>query len=206
MIAIVDYGLGNVRAFQNVYARLNIPVAIASTAEALAGADRVIVPGVGSFDDAMGRLDRSGMRPALEELALGRRVPVLGVCVGMQMLAASSEEGRLPGLGWVPGTVRRFSGSAGGRPLWVPHMGWNGVRPVAGADLFAGLERDARFYFLHSYYFEAGPGSEVLAVAEYGLEFACAVRAGNIFGVQFHPEKSHGWGMRLLDNFARAAA
>ena len=202
MITIVDYGLGNVRAFLNVYHRLNIPARAVSGASDLQGSTKVILPGVGAFDHAMERLASSGMRETLEDLALGARVPVLGVCVGMQMLARSSDEGTLAGLGWIEGRVRRFGaeGAFGGLPL--PHMGWNDVQPVGGSPLFARLEADARFYFLHSYYMACDRARDVAAVSSYGIDFCCAVHAGNIYGVQFHPEKSHHDGTRLLRNFA----
>jgi glutamine amidotransferase len=202
MITIVDYGLGNVRAFLNVYHRLNVPARAAATADDLRTATKVILPGVGHFDHAMERLDASGMRQALEERALGARVPVLGICVGMQMLARSSDEGSLAGLGWISGRVRRFGaeGAFGGLPL--PHMGWNDVRPAAGNPLFSEFGTDARFYFLHSYYMACESAQDVAAEASYGIDFCCAVNAGNIYGVQFHPEKSHHDGTRLLKNFA----
>ncbi|MBI4508415.1 MAG: imidazole glycerol phosphate synthase subunit HisH [Deltaproteobacteria bacterium] len=203
MITILDYGLGNVRAFQNVYHRLSIPVSIASTSEELKKATRIIMPGVGAFDGAMKRLDGSGLRPALEECVLGRHVPFLGVCVGMQMLASTSEEGHLPGLGWVSGRVRRFSEASHGRGLRVPHMGWNDIKAARNDGLLAELGQDARFYFLHSYYFETDSQDAMIASANYGADFTCAIRSGNVYGVQFHPEKSHRWGMRLLENFAR---
>jgi imidazole glycerol-phosphate synthase subunit HisH len=202
MITIVDYGLGNIRAFLNVYHRLNIEAKTATTAAALADASKLILPGVGSFDDAMARLAQSGMREALDDLALGRRVPVLGVCVGMQMLGHGSDEGQLPGLGWIDGRVKRLESRPASAALPVPHMGWNDVRPLAKSRLFDQLESDARFYFLHSYYFACDRDQDQLAVASYGGDFACAAHAGNIFGVQFHPEKSHHFGARLLQNFA----
>ncbi|MDA8115844.1 MAG: imidazole glycerol phosphate synthase subunit HisH [Actinomycetota bacterium] len=205
MIAVVDYGLGNVRAFQNVYERLNLQVSIVSSRGDLMKADRIIVPGVGAFDDAMSRLERSGMRPALEECVLERRVPVLGVCVGMQMLGDTSEEGCLGGLGWVHGRVKRLPAGSPGPSMCVPHMGWDEVSTVREDGLFAGLTLGARFYFLHSYYFEAESEDSIIAVTKYGQDFACAIRAANVYGVQFHPEKSHAWGVRLLENFARVA-
>lgn len=205
MITIVDYGVGNVRAFANYYRRAGIAVAAATTADELRGATHAVLPGVGSFDHAMRQLDRSGMREVLEELALVRRVPILGVCVGMQMLAAGSEEGSEPGLGWVPGWVRRLSPPSDGHdpPLPLPHMGWNTVRPLDQDGLFAGLDEEWRFYFLHSYYLDCPEPSRIAAVTTYGTDFCCAVRAGNVHGVQFHPEKSHRWGAAVLTSFAR---
>lgn len=202
MITIVDYGLGNIRAFLNVYRRLNIEANTARSREELTGASKLILPGVGSFDHAMDQLKASGMRQTLDDLVLGQRVPVLGVCVGMQMLARSSEEGTSPGLGWIEGSVRGLGKLASTGALPVPHMGWNDVRPVSSSRLFDGLHSDARFYFLHSYYFHCDRADETIAVSSYGLEFACAVNAANVFGVQFHPEKSHRCGTRLLQNFA----
>lgn len=202
MITIVDYGLGNVRAFLNVYKRLQIPATTAATAEELSTATKVILPGVGHFDHAMQRLEESGMRQVLDQRALEAKVPVLGVCVGMQMLGGSSEEGVLPGLGWIDGTVRAFPAVAEERPLAVPHMGWNDVRPEGESPLFHTLEQSARFYFLHSFYFECSRPEDIAARSQYGGEFACAVRSGNLYGVQFHPEKSHHYGTQLLRNFA----
>jgi glutamine amidotransferase len=202
MITIIDYGLGNILAFHSMYRRLNIPVAVARSAKDLQGATRLILPGVGSFDHAMELLEASGMRQWLDELVLERRLPVLGVCVGMQILARSSEEGKLAGLGWIDGAVRKMHADRPDMTMRLPHMGWNDVAPLGDSTLFTGLERDARFYFLHSYYFECERRESVLAEADYGGVFACAVHSRNIHGVQFHPEKSHQWGTRLLKNFA----
>jgi glutamine amidotransferase len=202
MIAIVDYGIGNVRAFVNIYRRLNIPAEVVSTADTLRMADRIILPGVGAFDWGMRRLNQSGLRGVLEELVLGLGKPVLGICVGMQMLANRSEEGVLDGLGWIEGEVIKFdiSRSSGTRPL--PHMGWNDVEPREGNGLFDGLESKSRFYFLHSYCFLPRKEEQVLAVTEYLGSFVSAIRDGNVYGVQFHPEKSHHYGIQLLKNFA----
>jgi glutamine amidotransferase len=202
MITIIDYGLGNVRAFSNVYKRLDIPVAVAKCASDLQDATKLILPGVGAFDYAMELLQRSGMRETLDELVLSRAVPVLGVCVGMQILAPTSEEGQLQGLGWIDGDVCEFDAARFQPRILLPHMGWNDVKPVEPSSLFAGLESNARFYFLHSYYFRCTRRENVLAQAEYGSTFSCAVHSKNIFGVQFHPEKSHHFGARLLKNFA----
>jgi imidazole glycerol-phosphate synthase subunit HisH len=202
MIAIIDYGLGNVKAFANVYDRLNIPAMIARQDKDLQNVDKVILPGVGAFDYAMQRLEKSGMRQALDEIVLHRKTPVLGICVGMQMLALSSEEGSLPGLGWIDGVVKRFTSSSLNGSMRVPHMGWNDVKIIKQNNLLNGLDSGARFYFLHSYYFQCHRREDIIAVTNYGGEFACAVNSGNIFGVQFHPEKSHQWGVQLLKNFA----
>lgn len=202
MIAIIDYGLGNVLAFKNALNRLNVPVVIAKSPADLAGATRLILPGVGSFDHAMKEFDRSGMRETVEQLVLVGRTPILGVCVGMQMLARSSDEGELPGLGWIDAEVNRFDSSRMRQPIHLPHMGWNDVIPLANGHLFHGLEEGARFYFLHSYYFQCHDPENVLATSTYGVQFSSAVRRNNIYGVQFHPEKSHHYGSQLLKNFA----
>jgi glutamine amidotransferase len=204
MITIVDYGLGNVRAFSNMYKRLNIETRAATTAAELESATRIILPGVGAFDHAMELLEASGMRPTLDELVRDRSVPVLGVCVGMQILAEGSDEGRLPGLGWIRGRVRALREAPGAAALPLPHMGWNDVAPSPGCTLFQGLEHEARFYFLHSFYFECADAGDVAATARYGLDFACAVRSEHVHGVQFHPEKSHHFGAALLKNFAES--
>jgi glutamine amidotransferase len=202
MITIVNYGLGNIQAFANIYKRLNIPARIAATAEELANSEKIILPGVGAFDWAMTRLSESGMRETLEEMVIGRHVPVLGICVGMQILANRSEEGRLAGLGWIDGEVKRFDESSFAQRTHLPHMGWNDVQPQGNGGLFKGLESASRFYFLHSYYFVPKNQDHVLAVTDYNGLYASSVCSGNVFGVQFHPEKSHQWGIQLLKNFA----
>lgn len=202
MITIIDYGLGNVLAFVNVYSRLNIPVTVAKCADDLCNATKLILPGVGSFDHAMQQLDQSGMRQPVEQLVLQQQMPILGICVGMQMLAKSSDEGSLPGLGWIDGKVKKFALADMPRGTNLPHMGWNDVIPVNAVALFKGLEQDARFYFLHSYYFECNDESNIMARTDYGVQFSSAVRHDNVYGVQFHPEKSHHYGSQLLSNFA----
>jgi glutamine amidotransferase len=204
MITIVDYGLGNIQAIANIYRRLDIPVTLAQDAATLAQAQRIVLPGVGAFDWAMAKLNASGMRETLDRLVLQERRPVTGICVGMQMVARRSDEGREPGLGWIDATVRLFDDARFSGPTHLPHMGWNDVTPTRADPLFGGLEQEARFYFLHSYYFEAHQPQDVLATADYGGSFCCAVRRDNVTGVQFHPEKSHQWGIRLLKNFAES--
>lgn len=198
MIGIVSYGVGNVQAFASIYERHDVPVLIATTQDDLRRATHLILPGVGAFDWAMARLNASGLRSTLDDLVLQRQTPVLGVCVGMQMMAAGSDEGVMPGLGWIPADVKHLSRIAGNMPL--PHMGWNDVEP--GRDpLFAGTA-PAQFYFLHSFYFAPRDASSSIGKAVYGGDFVCAVRHRHIAGVQFHPEKSHHWGERMLLNFA----
>jgi glutamine amidotransferase len=185
-----------------MYKRLGIETRLASTADELHGAERVILPGVGAFDHAVTLLEQSGMRPALTELVLGRKTPLLGICVGMQLLAHGSDEGQMPGLGWIPGKVRSFTSAPAAAKLPQPHMGWNEVRPVETSPLLRGFEEGARFYFLHSYFFEVSSGGATLALAHYGQDFSAIVNCGNVYGVQCHPEKSHHWGTQLLKNFA----
>ena len=204
MIRVVDYGLGNVSAFLSAYRELGIEARVARHADDLKDATKLILPGVGAFDHAMRMLGRSGMRATLDELVLERSLPVLGVCIGMQILARSSEEGTAPGLGWLDAQVRLLPPVPGAR-LFLPHMGWNDVRPVSGGALFADIRPDARFYFLHSFYLDCARAGDVAAVTSYGAEFSCAVQAGNVHGVQFHPEKSHHDGVQLLKNFAELA-
>lgn len=202
MITIVDYGLGNVAAFLNVYKRMTIPARAAQTSEDLEGAKRIVLPGVGAFDHAIHLLDSSGMRPTLERLVVEDKVPVLGVCVGMQILTDASDEGTREGLGWIPGRTRSFRSNnrLGGLPL--PHMGWNDVKPEEDRPLFAGLDDQARFYFLHSFYVEPEDSTHRAASAFYGFDFACAIHRENVWGVQFHPEKSHHFGAAVLKSFA----
>jgi imidazole glycerol-phosphate synthase subunit HisH len=204
MMAIVDYGSGNIEAIAHIYKRAHVPFAIASTPAGLEGAERIIVPGVGAFDQVMGELNRSGMRDALDRAVIGERRPVLGICVGMQLFARGSEEGRLAGLGWIDGTVRRFVVPPE-RPLQLPHMGWNTVVPSRPDPIFDGVDLDAGFYFLHSYHFCTEAADDTLGTTDYGGSFASVVRRANMYGLQFHPEKSHQAGIAVLRNFARAA-
>lgn len=201
MLTLINYGLGNISAFGSIYKRLNTPFRIATSPGELRGATHLILPGVGSFDWAMSQLGRSGLRDVLDDLVLGRRVPVLGICVGMQMMTNRSEEGSLPGLAWVDADVRRLDESKLVGSTQLPHMGWNDVVPRGDSPLFRGLN-GPRFYFLHSYYFHPGAERQVAATCTYGKAFACAFSNDNVYGVQFHPEKSHGWGVELLKNFS----
>ncbi len=202
MIGIIDYGLGNIRAFVNLYERLNIPVSVAKTAGDLNSVTKIILPGVGTFDYAVRRLSNSGMREMLDELVLGRQTPILGICVGMQMLSQSSDEGKLPGLGWIDGAVKKFDHAASNFDRILPHMGWNTVHPIKNNALLLNFKQNSRFYFLHSYFMDCRDKHDTIATTEYGIQFASAINHKNIYGVQFHPEKSHQCGIQLLKNFS----
>ena len=198
-ILIVDYGMGNLGSVLNMLRRIGAPAHISSAADDVRGADKIILPGVGAFDQAMKAIGASGLRAALDEKALGQKIPVLGICLGMQLLLDGSEEGREQGLGWISGKAMRFPRMAA---LKVPHMGWNEARPTRTSPLIHGLETDARFYFVHSYRVAVDRPDHTLLKTTYGLEFDSAIQAGNIYGAQFHPEKSHRFGKQLLKNFA----
>jgi imidazole glycerol-phosphate synthase subunit HisH len=202
MICIVDYGVGNIQAFLNLFKRLGVDARRVDTPDGLSSATRVVLPGVGHFDQAMQRLNNSGIRPKLEDLVLGTQLPVIGICVGMQMLAQGSDEGSLSGLNWIPGRVRAFASQPESAHLPLPHMGWNELEVRTSNKLFSrGFEDGAEFYFLHSYYYDAEDKNDVVATAHFGLDFDAVVSRGHIHGVQCHPEKSHHWGEQLLKNF-----
>jgi glutamine amidotransferase len=201
MIGLIDYGLGNIQAFADIFRRDGFEVFPVRNAHDIGRADKLVLPGVGAFDWAMARLQSSGMREALDHAVLVEHKPVIGVCVGMQMMADTSEEGQLPGLGWIPGQVRLLPAQNLGRAVQLPHMGWNDVVALGDQALLQDIP-EPRFYFLHSYFVVPRDEESIIARAEYGVNFAAAIRRGNIYGTQFHPEKSHDWGVRLLRNFA----
>jgi glutamine amidotransferase len=203
MITLIDYGVGNIYAFQNVFKRLDIPTKIAKSSQDLTNAEKLILPGVGSFDYAMRQLNASGMRKKLDELVLEKRVPVIGICVGMQMMGNRSDEGKLDGLKWIDSDILKFDENLIQQRTKLPHMGWNNVTPVKNHPLFIGLEKEAIFYFLHSFYFKCNNPADSIATSDYGLSFSSAVNKDNIYGIQFHPEKSHQYGEKLLHNFAK---
>ena len=203
MITLIDYGVGNIFAFQNVYKRLDIPTKIAKTAEDLNEVEKLILPGVGSFDYAMNQLNNSGMRDRLNELVIEKKIPVIGICVGMQMMGNRSDEGKLDGLKWIDAEILKFDEDLIQQRTKLPHMGWNDVSPIENHPLFIGLEKEAIFYFLHSFYFKCNNSNDSIANSEYGISFSSAVNHNNIYGIQFHPEKSHQYGEKLLHNFAK---
>lgn len=199
MIAIVDYGMGNLGSIQNMFKRIGAAARVTGDPAVLADARKILLPGVGAFDSAMQRIADAGLREVLDRKALQERVPTLGICLGMQLLTRGSEEGQLPGLGWIAASTKRFPAIAG---LKVPHMGWNLVTPTQPSPLTDGLPAESRFYFVHSYYVQVDDPADSLLRTHYGIDFDAAVAHGNIYGAQFHPEKSHKFGMKLLANFA----
>lgn len=204
MIGIIDYGLGNISAFKNIYKKLDIPTLVINSEEQIDDkVDRFILPGVGSFDWAINLLNNSGLRDKLEYMVLKRKYPILGVCVGMQLLFDSSEEGDAKGLGWIPGEVRKLNAEAGEMIIRLPHMGWNKIQANSDAVLFDGINSDAEFYFLHSYSVVPKDEAATIACTEYHNKFTSSVQSANVFGTQFHPEKSHANGIRVLANFSR---
>lgn len=201
-MTIADYGVGNLGSIQNMLKRLGVITEIATEASAIKRASKIILPGVGSFDEGMKRLNESGLRPALDKAVLVDKVPVVGICLGMQMMTDGSLEGVLPGLGWVRAKTVRFLPEPN-EPLKIPNMGWNVVRKAKESSVLEFLEDDARFYFVHSYHVICYNREDVLLDAQYGtVRFDAAFEHKNIIGFQFHPEKSHRFGLNLLKAFS----
>ncbi|QQS11138.1 MAG: imidazole glycerol phosphate synthase subunit HisH [Rhodospirillales bacterium] len=204
-VGIVDYGIGNVGSIRNMLRKAGIAAALVASPEEIAAADRLILPGIGAFDDVMRAFDASGLRPAVEARARGDGRPLLGVCVGMQMLMEGSDEGDAPGLGWLKGRARSLRTRLEGTGLRVPHMGWNTIDPSGASPLLARHEPRWKFYFAHAYAVECDDPADIVATTTHGVAFASIVGRGNIHGVQFHPEKSREFGLALLRGFAEAA-
>lgn len=200
MITVVDYGIGNLGSIKNMFKRIGFPAVISSDLDQIAAADKLLLPGVGSFDNAMERINSTELRGILDRKALEEGTPILGICLGMQLLTRGSEEGNLPGLGWIPSNTVRFPINPG---LKVPHMGWNLVTSPRTSLLTVDLPLESRFYFVHSYCVHVDNPENSILKTNYGIEFDAAIQRGNIYGTQFHPEKSHRFGMQLLTNFAR---
>lgn len=199
MITIVDYGMGNMGSMLNMFKRIGVEANIESKPEELSKAEKLVLPGVGAFDAAMQCiLGKSGLKEVLDKKAMVEKIPILGVCLGMQLLGSRSEEGELPGLNWIPGVSRRFPLL---KHLKVPHMGWNVARTVRDSGLTNEIGEE-RYYFVHAYYFESENPSHSLMRTQYGIEFDSGISDNNVFGVQFHPEKSHRFGMNILKNFS----
>jgi len=205
-VTVVDYNTSNIQSVGNMLRKIGIKARITSDPNEVRKTDKLILPGVGSFDVARQNLDLAQMPEALEEAVIKKGVPILGICLGMQLLAQGSEEGRLPGLGWINGRVRKFCFDSPQASPKVPHMGWNYVHPrAADHAIWRQIINPMRFYFVHSYHFVCDAEEDVAATTPYGYDFVCAVAKDNIWGVQFHPEKSHTFGMQLLRNFVECA-
>lgn len=202
MIGILNYGSGNVQAIANIYEQLNVDYKIVNEEADFKFVSKLILPGVGAFDETMNLLNNSGLRVKLDSLVKENRTPILGICVGMQIMGDSSEEGSLKGLGWIKGTVKKFDVSLFDHKPKIPHMGWNDVINSKNHKIFNGIQDQLGFYFVHSYYFDCDNSENELAYSHYGINFSSAIFNDHIFGMQFHPEKSHINGMTLLKNFS----
>ena len=200
MIIIIDYKVGNIGSIINMIKKTGYKAKLSDNREEILLAEKLILPGVGAFDEGMEKLNKSGLIPILIDKVINQKTPVLSICLGMQLLTEKSEEGNLPGLGWIKGETKKFKFKEEDN-LRVPHMGWNTVHPMKTNSIFRGLEDNPRFYFVHSFYVDCHDSNDVLGITNYGHDFASAIEKENIFGVQFHPEKSHRFGMKLLKNF-----
>lgn len=201
MIVIIDYGMGNLGSIANMLRQIGVQALISADPQEIERAERLILAGVGAFDAGMERLTGLGLVPVMERMALEKRVPFLGICLGMQLLTRRSEEGQLPGLGWVEADTLKFDFDKQAGNLRVPHMGWNELQLQASHPLLADLGAEPRFYFVHSYYVSCEHPRDVLATTDYGLPFHSVIGRANLLGTQFHPEKSHRYGKRVLENF-----
>jgi len=203
MIVIVNYGIGNLSSVLNMLKKSGAQAVVSNKAEDVRAASKLVLPGVGHFDHGMRMLNASGLREALDEAALARRVPVLGICLGAQILGKGSEEGDEPGLGWIDMECRRLPSSERVR---VPHMSWNTIRLMRHSYIFDAMDEAARFYFVHSYAMHCTRSEDVLATTTHGVEFVCAVQRANVLGTQFHPEKSLRHGLAVMRSFAQGPA
>jgi len=201
MIIVVDYHMGNVGSIVNMFKRIGKKAIVSSDPQEIKHADKIVLPGVGAFDSGMDKLKALGLTEVLFQKVLQEKTPILGICLGTQLMTKSSEEGTSSGLGWIDADTVRFR-LPNGSSLRVPHMGWNEVCPAKESLLLAGLDMAPRFYFVHSYHLVCHQNTDVLLTSNHGYEFVAAVERGNIRGVQFHPEKSHKFGLQLLRNFA----
>lgn len=201
MVVVIDYGLGNVGSLLNMFKKLGVEAKLSALANDLHKASHLVLPGVGTYDIGMKNLEQYNLLGLLNRTVIENNIPILGICLGAQLMMDSSTEGKSPGLGWIKGSCIKFSNSSG---IKIPHMGWNKLHKIYDNTLFNNLPHNPpRFYFVHTYHFNLTINADISATTIYGKEFASAFRKGNIFGVQFHPEKSHKFGMQVLLNFSR---
>jgi len=201
VVTVVDLGIGNTRSILDMLKKVGGKGVLSRDASGIEEAEKLILPGIGAFDQGMARLEKLGIIPVLNQKVIQNRTPILGICLGMQLMTKGSEEGKSSGLSWINAQTVSFRFSGRDRNLRVPHMGWNVVKPVKKDLLFEDLDDQSRFYFVHSYHVLCDDPGDVLTVTSYGLEFVTSLSKSNIYGVQFHPEKSHKFGMKLLKNF-----
>lgn len=202
MIVIIDYGMGNLGSIKNMLKKASVPTLISGDVREIESADKLILPGIGAFDNGMRRLQALGMISLLNRKVLIEKTPILGICLGMQLMTRSSEEGQLSGLGWFDAETIRFSFPFEMRELRIPHMGWSQVTSIKASPLMRDMYADPRFYFVHSYHAVCHNSQDALLQTTYGYDFVSGFQKDHIMGVQFHPEKSHKYGMKLLKNFA----
>ncbi len=202
MITIIDYGVGNLSSIENMLKRIGVAAEITNDVASIEKAEKLILPGVGHFNYGMEQLHKSGLVSILNEKVLEKKVPILGICLGVQLLTQSSEEGTAAGLGWIAGKTIAFDKTKLQANQKIPHMGWSEVSNYQHSKLFTNMPDEPRFYFVHSYHLALENSADVLVTANYGYQFAAGIEHENILGVQFHPEKSHKFGMKLLENFA----
>ena len=200
MITIIDYGMGNLGSIKNMFRRIKVESEITGDKNQIATSEKILLPGVGAFDAAMEKINAAGLSDILNKKTLEDKIPTLGICLGMQLLTKSSEEGKLPGLGWIDATTVKFNPD---NSLKIPHMGWNTVNIKKQSPLLIDLPDEPRFYFVHSYYVSCRDAADVLTTTPYGIDFHSIIQHDNIYGAQFHPEKSHKFGMKILENFSK---
>lgn len=201
MVAIINYGVGNLASIQNMLKKSGVTASITDNTAEISSATKILLPGMGHFDNCMQKLNSSGLRPIIEKKAMEDRIPVLGICVGLQMFMENSEEGSEKGLGWIKGRTIRFKEDKMKEKEKIPNMGWLETEPAKSSPVLENLD-EARFYFAHSYHVSLDDQKEELIKAHYGYDFTAAIEKENLVGVQFHPEKSHRFGLQLLRNFA----
>ena len=204
MIIIVDYKMGNLGSIVNMLKKIGSDAKISSDLSVIGKSDKLILPGVGAFDTGMKNINEMKLLPVLEQKAFKERVPILGICLGMQIMTESSEEGQLKGLGWFKAMTIRFKFEKLDQKLKIPHMGWNFIKKAKNSSLLKGVDENFRFYFVHSYHVVCDDDRDVLAITNHGYDFVSMFQKDNISGVQFHPEKSHKFGMRILENFVES--
>ena len=202
MIGIIDYGMGNIGSIKNMLKKIGAASFIVKDSSMLKDAQKYILPGVGAFDEGMKNLEKLGYIDSMRKIVLAKKVPILGICLGMQLLTMKSEEGQLAGLGFLNASTVRFNHNDISNKLKIPHMGWNTIDIIKDSAIFKDMPENYRFYFVHSYYVVCNNSEDIISRTNYGTHFVSAFQRDNIMGVQFHPEKSHKFGMKILENFA----